>query len=317
MLVRFLFIILFCTTSIGFGQTYEILEVDIVCESFDLKGLNTKGSDFSPYVSGDDFYFTSSREYDLFNLGENNWTKSGYLNIFSGKIKGDVGPDVKVKGIEVVSNKLMTDNHTGPLCISSSGDTMFFSQVQEVSKKNRKKNEKYKPQLYMSVKKGKDWGDPVLLPFNNEVFSISHPYYDSKSRRLYFASDLDGGKGGKDIFYVEVSNGNWTEPKNLEEINTEANEIFPCVIDGYVFFSSDRSGGLGGLDVYWKIIGDFEEEPRLLTGLNSPQDDFGMYLFPGMKKGFYSSSRSGHDDIYYLKMEKKTTVRKALAGKFT
>ncbi|MCB9224184.1 MAG: OmpA family protein [Crocinitomicaceae bacterium] len=303
--------------AISWGQTYEILEVEIQCEAFELKELNTPGSDFSPFVYGDQFYMTSSREYDLHNLGENNWKRSGYLNIFTGSIKGDSEQDLKIKNIQIVSNKLMTDNHTGPLCISASGDTMYFSKVQEVAKKNRSKNEKYRPQLYMSMREGKDWGEPIALPFNNEQYSFGHPYFDSRLNRLYFASDLSGGKGGKDIYYSEIKNGEWGLPVNLEEINTESNEVFPCVVDEYIFYASDKTGGKGGLDLYWKIVGQKGDFPQEVVGLNSEMDDFGMYVYPGMKKGFYSTNKGGNDDILFFKMDKKVTIRNALAGKFT
>jgi outer membrane protein OmpA-like peptidoglycan-associated protein len=302
---------------LGWGQTYEVLEVTLKGTPFEIEDVNSKGSDFSPFVSGEYLYFTSSREYDLHNLGENNWKRAGYLNVFRGKIKGEVSKEVKVKGIEIVSNKLITDNHTGPICISASGDTMFFSQVQPVSRKNKKRKEKFRPQLYISVKEGGDWGEPKPLPFNDEKYSISHPYYDSNKKLLYFASDFQGGKGGKDIYYVEIKQGEWGNPQNLDEINTPSNEVFPCVAKNYIFFSSDRSDGKGGLDLYWKVLGDSEKKAELLSGVNTEQDDFGMFVMPGMSRGFYSSNRNGNDDIFYLDIEESKTVRNALAGKFT
>lgn len=299
------------------GQTYQILEVEIGCTPFEVDGMNSSGSDFSPFVSGEFLYITSSREYDLHNLGENNWKKSGYLNVFKTRLKGDVDEDIRIRGYVIVSNKLITDNHTGPLCISASGDTMFVSQVQPIAKKDRKNKERFRPQLFMSIKEGDDWGSPTPLPFNDPKCSFAHPYFDSHNNRLYFASDLDGGKGGKDIYYVDLKDGNWGKPQNLEEINTSSNEVFPCIVDGFVFFSSDRSGGKGGLDLYWKQLHQKGDEPVLVAGLNSDKDDFGMYVYPGMKKGFYSSNVNGNDDIFFLKMEKKTIIRNALAGRFT
>jgi outer membrane protein OmpA-like peptidoglycan-associated protein len=316
MIKAFVLIFSFISLSV-LAQTYEIIEVEIECSPKKIPDLNSDGSDFSPYVSGENFYFTSSREYDKFNLGENNWKRSGYLNIFKGKIKGDLSPEMKVKNIEIISNKLMTDNHTGPLCVSISGDTMFFTQVKQVSKKNRKKKEKYRPQLYMSVKKGKVWQTAVALPFNDEKYSFGHPTYDSKNQRLYFASDMLGGKGGKDIYYSDLKNNAWSLPTNFGKVNTSAHEVFPCIVNDYIFYSSDRAGGEGGLDVYWQNVGETEKKAAEVIGLNSPEDDFGLYVTPGMNKGFYSNNSSGQDDIMYFDMEKKVTVKNALAGRFT
>ena len=315
-MIRAILIYITFVSFTGFSQTYEIIEIDIECTPKPVEGLNTKGMDFSPFVSGETFYFTSSREFDLFSFGENNWKNAGFLNIYQGKVKAEDG-EMKIKNIEIISNKFITDNHTGPLCLSASGDTMFFTQVREVAKKDRKKKEKFRPQLYMSVREGKVWQDPTPLPFNNLEYSFGHPSYDSQNGRLYFASDMLGGKGGKDIYFSDLKDGVWSTPENMAEINTSSNEYFPCVTDGYIFFSSDRSGGSGAMDIYWKPLKDKLANPTALKGISSPEDDFGIFVYPGMEKGFYSNNSGGDDDIIYFDMEKKVTIKNALAGKFT
>ncbi|MEO9533254.1 MAG: OmpA family protein [Crocinitomicaceae bacterium] len=316
-MLRVLSILFFSIAFSGFAQTYQIIEVSVECESKAIEGLNSKGSDFCPVVFNDAFYFTSSREYDLVNIGENNWNKLQRLNVFEGKIKGDLSEEIKVKGVNLVSQKIMTDNHTGPMCLSVTGDTMFFTQVQPIAKKRKSRKDKYRPQLYMSIKIGNDWDDPVLLPFSDDKFSFGHPSYDSKNKRLYFASDYTGSKGGKDIFYSEIKQSQWGTPQNAGNINTAANELFPHYVDGFLFFSSDRSNGQGGLDIFWKLLRQELDEPRPAVGLNGPQDDFGIFVLPGMNAGFYSSNSDGSDDIFYFTMEKKVTVKNELAGKFT
>ncbi len=305
------------SSFVGFSQTYEILEVEIQCDSKPIKGFNSKTSDFSPFIYGDSFYFTSAREYDLTNFGENNWKRLNRLNLFEGKIKGDIGQDVKIKNVSLVSQDLMTNSHTGPMCLSITGDTLFYTQVKEIPRKLRKNKSKMRPQLYMLIKEGKSWGKPVEFPFNNTDFSFGHPFYDSKTKRLYFASDMTGSVGGKDIFYSEVSQSQWQSPVNLSGINSKDNEVFPHLVDGFMFFASDKSGGQGGLDIYWKVLEQALDKPRPAIGLNGPQDDFGIFVYPGMEKGFYSSNESGVDDIFYFDMEKKVTVKNELAGKFT
>lgn len=315
-MLRVLALLLSFAALDGFTQTYQIVEVDITCESKTIEGINTKSSDFSPFVHDGTFYFTSSREYDLINFGENNWKKLNRLNVFNAKIKGDISEELKLKSVGLVSQKLMTDNHTGPLCLSVTGDTMFFTQVQNIPRKLRKNKQKQRPQLFMSIRIGNDWDDPVALPFNDTQFSFGHPYFDSKSKRLYFASDM-AGKGGKDIFYSEIKQSQWQEPVNLEDINTKNDEVFPHIVDGFIFFASNRVGGQGGLDIYWKKLSQKMDDPRPAVGLNGPQDDFGIYVFPGMSKGFYSSNQDGNDDIFYFDMTKEVTVKNELAGKFT
>ena len=174
-MLRIVYILFILVSLVGRAQTYEIVEVNIECESKPVQGLNSSGSDFCPIIFNDAFYFTSSREYDLFNLVENNWNKLQRLNLFEGKIKGDITEEIKVKGVELVSQKIMTDNHTGPMCLSVTGDTMFFTQVQAIAKKRKSRKDKYRPQIYMSVKIGNDWDDPIFLPFSDDQFSFGHP----------------------------------------------------------------------------------------------------------------------------------------------
>lgn len=315
MLRVILFLFSFATLVVN-AQTFQVVEVEISCESKSIDGLNSKAADFSPFVNNGNFYFTSSREYDLMNLGENNWSKLNRLNIFSAKIKGDISENIKLKNIALVSQKLITENHTGPLCLSVTGDTLFFTQVQAVSGKLRKSKEKLRPQLFMTIRLGNDWNPPIALPFNDEDYSFGHPYYDSKSRRLYFASDMDG-KGGKDIFYSEIKQSQWREPVNVEEINSKDDELYPCIVDNFIFYASNKAGGYGGLDIYWKNLTDKMQASKQAEGLNGPEDDFGIYVFPGMAKGYYSSNQEGNDDIYYFDMTKVIKVKNKLDGQFS
>lgn len=321
--MKTLFYLFFLSCSLAsFAQTYQVLEVEMTAESKPLvdNDINTKGMEFAPFVSGDKIYFASNREFDLTNFGENNWKKSGYLNVFQADIKGGVSENSKIKNIQLLSHKIQTNNHTGPMSLSPTGDTIFFSQVNANGVKVKKKKP-LKPQIYMAVKEGIGWSDPKKLNFCRRDFSFGHPYYDGKSKRLYFASDMGGGKGGKDIYYSELKNGQFTPPKNLKEINSTGDDLFPCVQDETIFFASNRSGGKGGLDIYWKAFGS-TDQPKGLDGLNTNSDDFGIYVYPGIKKGFYSSNRPDEkgktdDDIYFCELEKRTTTRNELAGKFT
>ncbi|MFO8060166.1 MAG: hypothetical protein R6U70_05885 [Bacillota bacterium] len=49
---------------------------------------------------------------------------------------------------------------------------------------------------------------------------------------LYFHSDRPGGKGGYDIWVTARENGTWSDPVNIEPVNTES-------MDGFPFISAD------------------------------------------------------------------------------
>jgi hypothetical protein len=71
------------------------------------------------------------------------------------------------------------------------------------------------------------------------------PFYDEKSKRLYFSSDWHKGLGGFDIFYSEGSLGTWGKVENRGvPFNSPANDIYFTVNkdDNNGFFTSNRDG---------------------------------------------------------------------------
>jgi len=300
-------------TSVVSSQTYKVEEVKLVAHIQTINGINQKSNDFSPIVLDDKLYFTSSRPFNKHLVGENNWKKNGYLNIFYGSIQNYDEGVIDIKNIKLLSNRLNSGLHTGPISFSTLGDTLFFSRIIQVSKG---KEIIYKAQLFTAIKKKNKWTKIRQLPFSTNTSSNSHPSYDSKRKRLYFASDREGGKGEFDIYYAELKNGKWQNPINETAINTIANEKFPFVINGNIFFSSDRSGGEGQLDIYYNSS-EFADYPIKLEGLNSAYDDFGISLLPDLSAGYFSSNKNGNDDIYYFTLERKITIKNELSGSFT
>lgn len=300
-------------TGLAFSQTYEVVDITYEANVKPLKNINTEGIEFCPTWVNDQIVFTSSREFDLLAYGENNWKSSGYLNVYKANIKGDdLSDSIKIRSAKIFSEQIKSNSHTGPVCFSVTGDTIFFTQT--MSKIKRVKRKEYRPQLYMAVRNGSGWSDIQLLPFNKPEHSYAHPSYNSATKTLYFASDQPGGKGGKDIYSISIE-GDMTKPINLAHINSKEDDVFPNVVDNNVFFASNRDGGLGGLDVYWSNL-NVNAQVQSFTSINSKFDDFGVFILPGSEKGFLSSNRDGNDDIYFMYIEKKVTITNELAGKF-
>jgi len=87
------------------AQTYEVLEVQLDAKIQPIDGINTKWAEFSPVLVGDDMYFTSSRQFNQNNLGEDNWEKIAYLNLFKARVKWYEGKR-SIKDVNLLSNKL-------------------------------------------------------------------------------------------------------------------------------------------------------------------------------------------------------------------
>lgn len=137
-----------------------------------------------------------------------------------------------------------------------------------------------------------------------EDINIAHPAFAHNGERLFFVSNMKGGKGQSDIYYSDFKNGKWSTPQNVVKINTQFSEVFPVISgDTILYFSSDGYPGYGNLDIYKvRISGDnFGKPVNLKAPVNSLGNDFSFY-HTGKYKGYLSSNRSvstnGMNDVY-------------------
>ena len=163
----------------------------------------------------------------------------------------------------------------------------------------------------------------TYYPEEPDGYSYGHPFFDKKTKRLYFISDMPGGFGGTDIYYIPMNEDGYdSEPVNLgKKVNSFANEMFPNIFDNHLYFSSDLFIGKGGLDVYSSEIKNSEfEYPLLLNDtINSSADDFDYKIVEQSKqkkRAYISSNKKGgkgSDDIYSF-TENKTFKQIEVSG---
>lgn len=147
--------------------------------------------------------------------------------------------------------------------IDSKSDTVFLSLERDDSYGGK--------DLYMA-KKGVngDLGDFQNLGniVNSKTDEIT-PYFDYKTKTLYYSSKGFNGIGGFDVFKTQLRNDRWTAPENIGyPINTPLDDM------GYViandrkgaYYSSGREEGFGGLDIYYvEFISDSNQVDSLLV----------------------------------------------------
>jgi len=269
---------------------------------------NTNQEEYSPcYASRDydELFFTSSRDGSL-GKSADGFTGNSFTDIYWSKYDKKKKRWSKPSPFEEPMN---TSDHEASPSLNKRGNELYFTRCME--------NSKIKPiptcEIYFSKKKGKNWISPVLLPLPyDSVSSFAHPSLSSDGKVLYFSSDMKGGYGGKDIWYIKkVKRDEWSEPINLgDEINTSGNELFPFIhADGSLYFSSDGHVGMGGLDIF-KAVFDAENNLRSVNNMNSPinssNDDFGIIFEDEEERGYLSSNRLGSkgDDIYRFNLPK-------------
>src|SRR5690606_4620288 len=71
--------------------------------------------------------------------------------------------------------------------------------------------------IYTAKKMGQKWGEAELIPIGVDTFAIGHPALSPDENTLVFASDMPGGQGGKDLWYItyDKKGRTWSEPTNL------------------------------------------------------------------------------------------------------
>lgn len=225
------------------------------------------------------------------------WTGNNYLHLFF--------KSASVDTIQLFPLNTGTNYHVGPVSFTAEKNEVYFSLTRIPGKMHKSKGQPVtiNIEIYSSKKDASgNWSAPLPFQFNNvNEYSVSDPFISPDGNTLYFSSNMPGGKGGSDIYVCfRTAPGAWSQPLNLEEINTAGNERSPVFDKNNVmYFSSDGRIGMGGLDVYRKSSGIIK---NMGYPFNSPQDDFSFN--PGDTAVAYLSSNRdggvGSDDIYML-----------------
>lgn len=263
-----------------------------------VSAINSKYYDFAvaenPAQKGS-VVFTSSRE-EAVGTKNDNWYGEKYYDLFSATMDNNG----KWSTPSSFSTVLNGENSDGAATFSADGKTMYYTTCPHAKDKNT-----FCQVMAATMADGK-WSEGVSLPFNSEQYTTGQPSLSADGKTLYFASDMPGSVGGKDIWMSkwDDASSSWGTPSNLGAgINTEGDELFPYGgRAGKLYYSSNGKPGMGGLDIFSSSFenGVWSEATNLKSPMNSPGDDFGLF-FTSETNGYLSSNREGGkgaDDIY-------------------
>jgi outer membrane protein OmpA-like peptidoglycan-associated protein len=274
--------------------------------------LNTRFSDFAPAYFNEEIVFTSDRgAKDLLGEDYNKSTNTAFLTIYLAKSKAGKDDSVTFKRIKEFPLVMKKTGHYGPVSFSGDRKVMAYNRV---DKKLRLSRTHFvnRPKIYFANSKKTIFLGRTPFPFNSDDYSVAQPSLSADGKTLYFSSDMPGGYGGKDLYVSRQEGLTWTKPENLgPEVNTDKDEVFPCIRkDSVLFFSSDGHPGFGGLDVFSASHknGKWGDITNQGSPLNGPTDDFGITFNEEGNRGYFSSDRIGGvggDDIYSFQVTNK------------
>ncbi len=268
---------------------------DVFFDVYNEASLNTKDMEYAPSFYGKGIIFTSNRGTVK---GKNYYERTGknYENIYatanSGKNKWSK-PESLNKDINTAFNE-------GVASFDNANRVLYFTQC------NGPKGKENSCKIFSTQNEGNTWTEPTEVQIPNPDSAIlGHPSITADGNRIYFATDMKGGFGGKDIWYSDKQGSSWSAPVNAgPKINSAGDEEFPFIHpSGTLYFSSTGRGGMGGFDIFFCDFedGDWTEALNLKSPTNSAGDDFGFVLDENKEVGYLSSNRfggKGEDDIY-------------------
>ena len=288
-----------------FVSNTDVYKTEILNATF----INSRALEYSPIYYGDGIIFVSSRSKGLSvkdkNINEN------FFDLYYAPFNAQGMPH----DARLFSNAISSVYHEGSATLNQAQDVIYFSrnsQLEEPPSKWRRQKTENVHMIYEARKGPKGWSNIRALEFNSENYTTVMPALSPDNNRLYFASNMPGGYGGMDLYYVERIGNGWSAPVNLgPTINTAQNELFPFVAhNGQLYFASNGHPGFGGLDLFVsQPNGNTWSKPENLgEPINSKADDFGLCLAPNGFEGFFSSARpggKGKDDIYRIRISLK------------
>jgi peptidoglycan-associated lipoprotein len=293
-----------------------------------VSNLNTKAHEYGLAFDGrqgsyEELLFSSTREGGV-GKRKDGWTGQQFSDIYTSKrlnadgsarggkrAKGgskadpSAARDQKFSAPELLPEIINTMDHEGSPSFDAKRRNLYFTRCMDV------KRAQLGCAIYVTRRAGQTWQEPTPVVLTKDSSrSVGHPSINSDESLLYFAGDLEGSVGGKDLWVASYDKRRrtWGNPVNLGAlVNTKGDELFPFIHDdGFLYFSSEGLPGMGGYDLFRVPVGEdglpTGEPENLKHPINSSGDDFNIILRPGgLRDGYFVSNRpggTGGDDIW-------------------
>lgn len=248
--------------------------------------VNTKNSEFGHGIYNDQLIFSSLRADSISEI-EEVYTTDYHTNLYSSHLE-DMNFDESEKIDALFKEKLNSGNGT----FSKDGTRFYYSQCSE-------NGYNYRCKIMVARYSNNQWtssdslGEIINEPGTNTTMPCIAEL-DGKEV-LIFASDRKGSKGGLDIYYSVIRNGNqYSKVRAIKAANSIDNDITPWwdAENKRLYFASSWHNGFGGYDVFYsEFTTKFNKPVNAGIPVNSSAND--IYYFKHVDTGYVTSNRIG------------------------
>ncbi|PCJ22963.1 MAG: hypothetical protein COA97_12595 [Flavobacteriales bacterium] len=261
-----------------YSEYVPVISADESVMIFTYRGVKSKGAEDVELSMGSEAY-----DEDVFISYKENgeWTEPV-----------SIGDNINSKG------------HDAAIGLSVDGQTLFVYK----SENNNLGD------IYVSRLIGKNWTKPQKLKgdINHNKSWEGSASLSPNGKILYFASDREGGLGGRDIYKADLqADGSWDNVQNLgPNINSIYNDDDPFIHPDNItlYFSSQGHSSIGGYDIFSAIKDEYESgsfggAKNLGYPINTIDDNRYFVLAADGRNGYYSGGGEnsiGEQDIFKI-----------------
>ena len=332
--ILFSFFVILTTNVFSIERDSLRVKKERIFEVFETFGLNSTYSDISPVFFNTELVFCSNREWNKNTYGMSDWSETNHYNIFRSSVNFTTVDSVAFEKVKIFNHFLVSHLNVGPITFDKAFKNAVYVENEYVGKNKRNGDNNLNVQLYSLIIEDGKLKDKEKLIFCNSKYNYSHPTLSDDGKLLVFSSDMPCKHEGFNLFYSTKEEGEWSNPKPLEGINSDANEIFPMIEGKDLYFSSNGYDTQGGYDLFVAhkvdssndISDQWSNHFNLGGNINSEQDDFGIVFNVDGSTGYFVSDRNdtildqiNDDDIFSFEMIEKAIFNNEfqnLSGKF-
>ncbi|MEX1191496.1 MAG: DUF1573 domain-containing protein [Brumimicrobium sp.] len=262
--------------------------IDWIIESLP-EVVNTPDAEFGHRLYDGKLYYSSLRA-DSIGEKEEVYDPNYSTHLYTSRVE-----DSAFQEGEVVKDVFWKEYNTGNGAFSLDGKRFYFSFCEE-------DDYNYSCKILVAYVEGDQLsGIDTLGPIINEPgYNTTMPFIGEweGDEVLFYSSNREGGKGGMDIWYCFIKNGNqFKRPINVKRINSPDNELSPFwdAENTTLYFSSSWHEGFGGYDVFKTSYENrrFGAPVNLKEPINSPANDLYYFQTSSGDSAFFSSNRLG------------------------